>query len=344
MAAIRTRWASAAVIALAVIAVAAPVSARWVERFYSSGFYPLLQPPLTRLSNRVPFALDDVVLVGAGLAVLVWLVRALLSPRMQGLAFLRRTATLAAAILLVSIVTFGANFRRQPLRETAAFDASRVSADAVFTLAQLTVRVLNDTYDELPAQWPDDSAVRATLAPLFREAARAGAAWRPELARPKRSILDPWMRRIGMNGYFLPFFHEVAMNSALLPFERPYVLAHEWGHGLGRANESEAAYFGWLTCEKGPPWARYSAWLRVLDYVSADLSRDQRRALYAQLSEGPRRDIDASRRRVLAQYRPALRRVNESVTNRAAQVAGVGAEQRDYGLLVQLMLGMPPAP
>ncbi len=344
MAEVRARWTSAAVIAAAVIALAAPVRASWVERVYSSGFYPLIQPPLTRLSNLVPFALDDVVLVWTGVALFVWLVRAVQGPRREGLAFLRRTATLFAAILLLSIVTFGANFRRQPLRETTAFDPARVNAAAVNTLARLTVRVLNETYAQLPTEWPDDATVRATLAPLLRDAARVGAAWRPELARPKRSILDPWMRRIGMNGYFLPLFHEVAMNSALLPFERPYVLAHEWGHSLGRANESEAAYFGWLACEKGPAWARYSAWMRVLDYVMSEVSRDQRRALYAELAEGPRRDLEARSRRILAQYRPAMRRLNEAVTTRAAQVASVSAEQRDYGLLVQLMLGMPPSP
>jgi hypothetical protein len=336
------RWIPAAgAVALAAIVLAVPVSAGWVDHVYSNGLYAWMQPRLTRVSNLAPFALDDVVLAFTAVALLAWLFRAVRSPRREGMAFILRAATLGALLLLASVITFGANFRRSPLRSHERFDAKRVTDEAVAALGVRAAEVINETFRELPAEWPDRREVHATLAPLFLEAAKPYTPWSPALGRPKTSLLDPWMRRVGMNGYFLPYFHEVALNSTLLPSEVPYVLAHEWGHGIGRANESEAAYFGWLACEKGPPWARYSAWMRVFDYVWAELPRDERRALYARLDEGPKQDMEARRQRMLKQFEPALRRVNSAVTDGAARVAGVGAEQRDYGLLLQLILGMP---
>ena len=45
-----------------------------------------------------------------------------------------------------------------------------------------------------------------------------------------------------------PFGLEVLVNPDLLPFERPFVAAHEWAHLAGYADESEASFVGWLTC------------------------------------------------------------------------------------------------
>ena len=38
-----------------------------------------------------------------------------------------------------------------------------------------------------------------------------------------------------------PFGLEVLINPDILPIERPYVVAHEWGHIAGWALESEPA-------------------------------------------------------------------------------------------------------
>ena len=48
-----------------------------------------------------------------------------------------------------------------------------------------------------------------------------------------------------------PFFLEVIINPDLLPFEQPFVLAHEWAHLAGYADESEANFVAWLTCVQG---------------------------------------------------------------------------------------------
>ena len=48
-----------------------------------------------------------------------------------------------------------------------------------------------------------------------------------------------------------PFFLEVIVNPDVLPIERPFVVAHEWAHLAGYADESEANFVAWLTCAHG---------------------------------------------------------------------------------------------
>ncbi len=60
------RWVAAVVvIGLALLAGFAPIDARLVERWYSTGVYPVIQRVLTPVSNLVPFALLDVLAVAA---------------------------------------------------------------------------------------------------------------------------------------------------------------------------------------------------------------------------------------------------------------------------------------
>ena len=53
----------AALLALAAAAVLVPIPSRFVERFYSHGLFPVIQPLLTALSNSAPFALFDALLI-----------------------------------------------------------------------------------------------------------------------------------------------------------------------------------------------------------------------------------------------------------------------------------------
>ena len=59
----------------------APIDARLVERWYSTGVYPLIQQALTSVSNLVPFAWLDVFALAAFCAVVVMVVRSVLLAR-----------------------------------------------------------------------------------------------------------------------------------------------------------------------------------------------------------------------------------------------------------------------
>ena len=46
-----------------------------------------------------------------------------------------------------------------------------------------------------------------------------------------------------------------ATREVVIGFERPFVIAHEWSHLGGLADEGEANLAGWLACLHGTPAA-----------------------------------------------------------------------------------------
>jgi hypothetical protein len=135
-----------------------------------------------------------------------------------------------------------------------------------------------------------------------------------------------------------PFALEVLANPDLLPWERPFVAAHEWSHLAGFADESEANFVGWLACLRGDESAQYSGWLYLFWQVSGEMSARDREALFAQLDEGPRGDLVAIAARLRRGQLPLLRDVSWVVYDRYLRANHVEAGIRSYGNVINLIL------
>ncbi len=334
--------AKLAILVLAILAAVTPVPAAWVETVYSRKFYPALQTTLTPLSNRVSFAVFDVAAVLVALVVLWWIVRLFGSRggRIRALARLTlNTAVLAALIYLAFVIFWGFNYRREPLASRLDFDSSRVTEMAVEELARMSVDEMNAlaatarnaplTLDDAPEQ----------LGPAFERAlAMLGQA--PAVpGRPKRSLLDPYFQRAAVDGMTDPFFLEALVREDLLPFERPFAVAHEWAHLAGFANESEAGFVAWLTSMHAGEAARYSAWMQMYLQTIGDLDESQRADLGRRLSALPREDLAELYRQYQGQVWPTARDAGRVVYDRFLKANRVQEGIRSYDEVVRLVLG-----
>ena len=154
----------------------------------------------------------------------------------------RRTVTAAASLYLAFLITWGLNYRRVPLAEKLEFDAGSVSAAAARTLATTSRRggqpaVSVGRPRRRARQWIRRSPVHS-ISRTSGAGRQSGA--RP--ARPKHSILDPYFKRAAVDGMTDPYFLETLVVSDLLPFERSFVVAHEWSH-LGRIRRRRRSEF-----------------------------------------------------------------------------------------------------
>jgi hypothetical protein len=339
------RW-RAALVVIAIGGALVPLPAAIVERQYANVLYPLVQHGMTGLSNFVPFALADTLLV-AGLAWLVWqITRALVRGRLDGwrrvlARLLARSATAVAALYLLFLATWGLNYRRVPLVGRVRFDPQAVSADAARVLALTTVERVNALYNPAGARESDNGAVDATLADAFARAQQTlGASWLARPARPKRTLLDVYFKAAGVEGMTDPYFLETLVASDLLPFERPFVVAHEWSHLAGFADEGEANFVGWLTCVRGSAAARYSGWLFLYGEVAAALKGSERAAIAGRLDPGPRADLLASAERVRSHLSPVISAAGWQVYDRYLKANRVAAGTGSYAEVVRLILGV----
>ncbi|MBS1820239.1 MAG: DUF3810 family protein [Acidobacteria bacterium] len=330
-------------IVLAALALLVPLPSSFVERAYSSALFPHVQRWTTAASNTTAIVWLDVLVVVVLAGVLALASADVMRHGWRG-AVLRsavRLVTIAAVAYVAFLAMWGLNYQREPVRDRVPFDAARVTPDAAARLARDSVVRVNGLYREAhAAAWPAADAIDPTLVEGWRHAVGmlgGHAAFQP--ARPKRSLLDLYFRRAGVAGMTDPYFLETIVASDILPFERPHVVAHEWAHLAGFADEGEANFVGWLACLRGSDAHRYSGWLFLYSEVMSGLPRAEAQVIAAGLDEGPRADLRAIRDRQKRELSPRLSRAGWQVYDQYLKANRVDAGTASYAEVVQLILG-----
>jgi len=332
-------------IAVALALAFVPLPQATVERLYSAHLYGALQPRLTSLSNHAPFALLDLLIITTAMAWVGLFARDLRDWRDPGKplqAVLRaavRTMVWSAGAYLAFLLLWGLNYRRVRLVEALPFDAARVTRDAVAQAATIAVDRANALHD--PGR-PDEAA--ASIDPALAGALNDALTdiGRPHTivpARPKASLLDPYFTRAGVDGMTDPFFLETLVASDVLPFERPFVVAHEWAHLAGIADEGEANFVGWLASVRASPAAQYSGWLFLYRELADALPDRERAAVAARLAPGPRADLRAIRDRYLRHVNPRVSAAGWRVYDSYLKANRVEAGAASYAEVVRLVVG-----
>jgi Protein of unknown function (DUF3810) len=336
----------AAFVLVAAAAALLPFPTTVVERTYSTSLYPRLQSLLTPASNHVPFALFDalIAIVAAGWLLAVGFDILRYRPQWARLAgrLIMRTAVWTAALYLFFLLTWGLNYRREKLSDKLQFDATTISADAARSMGVTSVNALNALHGRAHSVgWAPFGSIDPSLANAFDKVQEdLGARSRFAVSRPKATLLDFYFRRAGVAGMTNPYFLETLVERDLLPFERPFVVAHEWSHLAGFADESEANFVGWLTCLRGSIPEQYSGWLFLYDELAGAVSRGDRSALVGQLAAGPRADLQAITQRLRRQISPAISAAGWRVYDRYLKANRVEAGARSYAEVVRLVLGV----
>jgi len=333
-----------AAIAGALVCAFAPLPAAVIERSYSTGLYAEIQRSLTPLSNRLPFAMLDVLGVGLAVAVVVTLAQAIRDAwRMRAPSRLIRTlghlAASGAVLYLLFLLLWGFNYRRVRMTDRLVLERAAPTSEDVVQLGLRAVDSMNSLYAVAhAAPLPDGEWRNAGLRSAFADVVRALSDAPPaEPGRLKRSLLGPYFRWTGVDGMINPFGLEVLANPDLLLFERPFVAAHEWGHLAGYADEADANFVGWLTCVRASPAAQYSGWFYLYWQVSGEVDDRERARLSAPLEEGPRQDLNAVIARLRRGEVPALQRASWKVYDTYLKANRVEAGVRSYGEVVNLI-------
>jgi hypothetical protein len=232
------------------------------------------------------------------------------------------------------------NYRRVPMAQRLEVASESPSNEDVVELGLHAVGEMNNLHDAAHrAGWAGNEWQDAHLRAAFAAVQRALGDAPPAVpGRLKRTILGPYFRWTGVDGMINPFGLEVLANPDLLPFERPFVAAHEWAHLAGYADEAEANFVGWLTALRADVPAQYSAWLYLYWQVSGEVGEKDRARLAAGLAPGPRRDVDAILARLRRGTWPMLQMAGWAVYDQYLKANRVEEGIRSYGAVVTLIL------
>jgi hypothetical protein len=323
-------------VTLALAATLVPLPAVAVERYFSQGLYPRIQAIVTPASNLLPVGVADVVI---GILLIVIGVGFLRMRRSQGWKHAATTSALNVIMLaavgqLLFLGVWGLHYRRVPLEQKLDFDRSYVTDANALALAAEAVRRLNALHATAHSTAFDSDR----LATAFAEAQRAmGFARETRVGRPKHSLLGLYVEKAAFSGVAEPVFLEVVLHPRLLPIQKPRVLAHEWAHLAGFADESEASFLEWMACLRGDPLAQYSGWMSAYS-LAASAVPARGRVTLPRLDPGPRQDY----RDVAAVYRGSSRMISiaaRSTYDSYLKANRVSEGMANYDAVLKLMLG-----
>lgn len=337
--------AQAALIAAAVLLQILPLPRAWIETTYANGIYAGLARTFVPLSNALPFALGDllvIVLPAGAIAYAIGAWRRGSGSRLARAAVIvLHLASVVAAVAVWFDAAWALNYRRAPIVQRVAFDPRRVDAGTVAAFARRVVDDLNATAPAAHAEAARtetqlEADIDTSFAPVVR---RLGDTYDVAVSRPKRTIFNWWFELAGVGGQWDPFAYETLLNADFLPFERPFIIAHEWGHVAGFGDESDANLIAALTTLRSrDPFIHYSG----LFWAYGFLPEDDRAGL--KLSPLVVADLVAARRRFLRHYYPGLANIQWSLYDKYLRANRVTAGIVSYSLFVQVLVGTPLDP
>ena len=322
-----------------------PIGGDTIERHYSTSIYPTIQSIVTPVSNLVPFALFDLLTVGAVAVLIVTVAVAVARARARRTwqpigALLASMATTAAVLYLAFLLVWGLNYRRLPMEQRLVIERGLPSTEQVVTLGFEAIRQMNRLHAEAhKIGWePDPRYDKALVEAYAFVQERLGGTGGAVPGRLKSSIYGAYFRWTTVDGMIDPFALEVLANPDLLAFERTFVAAHEWAHLAGFADEAEANFVAWLAGIRAGVPAQYSAWLSLYWQIGGEVDPESRQRLWDAVADGPKGDIQAISARLRRGQLPFLRNASWRVYDGYLRANRVEEGIRSYGQVINLIL------
>jgi hypothetical protein len=216
------------------------------EKFYSQFAYPVIARSLSFLSSAFPFSISDIyyLLIMASPLVIILL---LLFRKIKFWRATKITLNLLAANYVFFYLLWGFNYFRPPLNERLDLEEQRPNKQEFITAFKRLTQRTNTLYANYSLS--NKQEIDSLIEESYRNISTAFKLNLPLGNRPdKRITFSHFYSKLGITGYYGPFFNEVHVNKQALAIEYPFILAHEKAHQLGITSEAEANFHAWMAC------------------------------------------------------------------------------------------------
>lgn len=311
----------------------------FVEKYYSNGIYPIISIVVSNLSSLVSFSISELalwVLVLFGIPFVIYRIRKLRMPIGR---VLLNLITTFAIVYAWFYLFWGMNYFREPLKSKLHLDKVQVPIDSFDSTFVQIIRNGNNL--NMAYSIRDFDEINDLIEQSYSDVLENLPLHRLTGSKVVKTMVANWvLNKTTTSGWFSPFFHETHVNSDMMIFELPFVMAHEKAHRLGYTNEAEANFLAYLVCVNSPdPLCRYSGYFEVMNhfFYSVRVRGGDTGYFASMLNDGIKLDMKAVRERWLS-YEGFLSNISEKGYNLYLKANQIPEGVKNYSRVVDLII------
>lgn len=242
---------------------------QFVEKYYSDGIYPVIAHGLSSFSSLFRFSIWDLFWTVSILTLITGLFLAIFRKIKPGMFFLRFIQVISIMFIWLYI-SWGYNYFRPDVYSRMGWKAPNANEAEFRTVFDTIISRANRHYMKFDSI--DISAIDSLVELSYKKNSNyLGINYPNGSRRNKKMIFNSLTDKMGIFGYYGPFFSEIHITSNGLPFDYPSALAHEKAHQFGIANEAEASLLSYVICTSSDDQRLlYSGDLTFLAYFMND--------------------------------------------------------------------------
>ncbi len=311
-----------------------------LSEWYMQHVYPAVATVLSALSGLFPFSIYDLFVIVATLYLLK-LILFLIFRRTGFKKFLYSLVRFVTILVTWFYFGWGISYFREDFYAKSDVKETPFDAGNLKKFVTRFIADANEAYVDFDMM--DRADVRQEIERSYHALhGKLDIDYPNGKRRAKPMLFESLYSKMGISGYFGPFFNEIHVNDYGLNFTYPFTLAHEMAHQFGIAHESEANLYAFIVCmESEDERIRYSAYVSTLLYLIndvADFLPDEVESLASEIRPEIIADLRRNREHWLAVRNRSLSEVQDKAYDAYLKTNKVSSGRDNYSEVVGLLI------
>lgn len=311
-----------------------------LSEWYIQNIYPTVATILSSIARLFPFSLYDLFILVASLYLLKIIIFVIIK-RTAFKDFIFSLIRFVAILVAWFYFGWGISYFREDYYKRTDTVETQFNTDNLLNFTSRFIEDANNSYVRFDVI--EKKEIKKELERVYSELYEPLAIKYPNgNRRDKNMIFESLFTKMGISGYYGPFFNEIHVNNYSLNYTYPFTLAHEMAHQFGIAKESEANLYAFLVCaNSNDKRIRYSAYISTIGYLLNDaytLLPEKYKELINSVRPEIKEDLNRNREHWLSARNEALSDAQNKAYDAYLKSNRVSSGRENYSEVVGLLI------